>query len=215
MYLQAAKFPIYYNLDSGRTQEAMPRRPPPDVRAQPRAAANPLWGHPPVATPPDVRVQPRATAALLGRFLWSCSKKASQTPKGNPLATVSHDHATTQPGTVSYRAERTCVSAQPSSADACNVGIRCSDDVWRNPAGCRPLCGGAFFGLGFPCKGAPLHGEGGAAKRLRLRACPEAKDVQLATTQSVPDPERKSACYRIPRPSSHTAKYRIPQGRKD
>ena len=30
-------------------------------------------------------VQPRAAAALLGRFLWSCSKKASQTPKGNPL----------------------------------------------------------------------------------------------------------------------------------
>ena len=50
-----------------------------------------------------------------------------------------------RPGTVSYRAERTCVSAQPSSADACNVGIRCSDDVWRNPAGCRPLCGGRFL----------------------------------------------------------------------
>ena len=78
-----------------------------------------------------------------------------------------------------------------------------------------PSVGGAFFGLGFPCKGAPLHGEGGAAKRLRLRACPEAKDVQLATTQSVPDPERKSACYRIPRPSNHTAGYRIPQGRTD
>ena len=90
-------------------------------------------------------MQPRAAAALLGRFLWSCSKKASQTPKGNPLATVSHDPATTLPGTVSYRAERTCVSAQPSSADACNVGIRCSDDVWRNPAGCRPLCGGRFL----------------------------------------------------------------------
>ncbi len=71
----------------------------------------------------------RRLRTLLGRFLWSCSKKASQTPKGNPLATVSHDPATTHPGTVSYRAERTCVSAQPSSADACNVGIRCSDDV--------------------------------------------------------------------------------------
>ena len=33
--------------------------------------------------------------------------------------------------------------------------------------------------------------------------------------ESVPDPERKSACYRIPRPRSHTAKYRIPQGRTD
>ena len=72
-------------------------------------------------------------------------KKASQTPKGNPLATVSHDHATTQPGTVSHRAERTCVSAQPSSADACNVGIRCSDDVMlqhiprKGRQGRRPL----------------------------------------------------------------------------
>ena len=90
-------------------------------------------------------VQPRAAAALLGRFLWSCSKKASQTPKGKPLATVSHDHAATQPGTVSYRAERTCVSAQPSSADACNVGIRCSDDVMlqhiprKGRRGRRPL----------------------------------------------------------------------------
>ncbi len=90
-------------------------------------------------------VQPRAAAALLGRFLWSCSKKASQTPKGKPLGTVSHDPATTQPGTVSHRAERTCVSAQPSSADACNVGIRCSDDVMlqhiprKGRQGRRPL----------------------------------------------------------------------------
>ena len=112
---------------------------------QPQVAAGPLWGHPPVATSPDVRVQPRAAAALLGRFLWSCSKKASQTPKGKPLATVSHDPATTQPGTVSHRAERTCVSAQPSSADACNVGIRCSDDVMlqhiprKGRRGRRPL----------------------------------------------------------------------------
>ena len=74
-----------------------------------------------------------------------CSKKASQTPKGNPLATVSHDHAATQPSTVSHRAERTCVSAQPSSADACNVGIRCSDDVMlqhiprKGRRGRRPL----------------------------------------------------------------------------
>ena len=33
--------------------------------------------------------------------------------------------------------------------------------------------------------------------------------------ESVPDPERKTACYRIPRPSNHTAGYRIPQGRTD
>ena len=33
--------------------------------------------------------------------------------------------------------------------------------------------------------------------------------------ESVPDPERKTACYRIPRPRSHTAGYRIPQGRTD
>ena len=33
--------------------------------------------------------------------------------------------------------------------------------------------------------------------------------------ESAPDPERKTACYRIPRPCNHTAGYRIPQGRTD
>ena len=80
--------------------------PPPGGDGATRRVADPWWGHPPGATSPDVRVQPRAAAALLGRFLWSCSKKASQTPKGKPLATVSHDPAATLPGTVSHRAER-------------------------------------------------------------------------------------------------------------
>ena len=50
----------------------------------------------------------------------------------------------------------------------------------------------SFRGLGrFLCPGVPNSakgtvGEGGAAKRLRLRACPEAKDVKLVTTQSAP-----------------------------
>ena len=50
----------------------------------------------------------------------------------------------------------------------------------------------SFRGLGrFLCPGVPNStfgtvGEGGAAKRLRLRDCPEAKDVKLVTTQSAP-----------------------------
>ena len=84
MYLQTAKFPIYYNLDSGRAQEAIPRRPPPDV---------------------------------MGAATGGC---------------------------------------------------------------CTP----------------------GALSLVLFK-------------ESVPDPERKSACYRIPRPRSHTAGYRIVQGRTD
>ena len=80
-----------------------------------------------------------------GAFFGLVQRKRPRPRKEIRFATVSHDPATTQPGTVSYRAERTCVSAQPSSADACNVGIRCSDDVMlqhiprKGRRGRRPL----------------------------------------------------------------------------
>ena len=116
MYLQTAKFPIYYNLDSGRAQEAIPRRPSPDVMGAAEGGC---------CTPGALCVVASCTsfasgqARSLSRFAAPpspckgkplhgnpCSKKASQTPKGKPLATVSHDPATTLPGTVSHRAER-------------------------------------------------------------------------------------------------------------
>ena len=91
-------------------------------------------------------VQPQAAAGhWWGAFFGLVQRKRPRPRKENRFATVSHDPAATQPVTVSHRAERTCVSAQPSSADACNVGIRCSDDVMlqhiprKGRRGRRPL----------------------------------------------------------------------------
>ena len=148
------------------------------------------------------------SAAALGCALTSGDVATGGYPHGPPPSAAPLRRATSSTSLAWNVLQHNIVAATYAHvASVCRAGLRgnacpfCPVGYGTRLCGCRVVGYGSkrisFRGLGrFLCPGVPNStfgtvGEGGAAKRLRLRACPEAKDVQLATAQTGGAPKQQ------------------------